>query len=255
MTPYAKLDEQARRAADSSDWMVRANAAIRRDGLDKLAGDPHPLVRLMVAYQGFALDELAEDDDILVSQRARLMKKHIHDRKGEKTMPERSTASDEAQGQQKFARMKFPPGFAHPYTMTAKDGREFDKAIVNIPDGTKTNGIDLSGYSLDIFLNSAQKGRIASGEGIVYAAPADKKIELFKGEGERRETLSVGPWALASALKEQRESYAARKAAERTAAQEKDENCSLDSEAQDMSRAKDGLAAGDALNRKKTPER
>lgn len=255
MTPYARLDEQARRAADSPDWMARANAAIRREGLDKLARDPHPLVRLMVAYQGFALDELAEDDDMLVSQRARLVKKYIYDKKGEKTMSERSMTPLETQGQQKFARMKFPPGFTHPYTMTAKDGREFDKAIVNIPDGTKTNGIDLSGYSLDIFLNSAQKGRIASGEGIVYAAPADKKIELFKGDGENRETLSVGPWALASALKEQRESYAVQKAAERAAAQEKDESRSLDSEAHNMSRAKDGLAAGDAPNRKETPER
>lgn len=146
----------------------------------------------------------------------------------------------------KYANVKFPPGFAHPYVMTAKDGREWDKAIVNIPEGTNANGIDLSGYSIDVFMNSYQKGQIASGEGITCGFRTDQKVELFKGNGDERESMEIDPWARAKAVKEQRENFAAEKAAEREAAKvqeagKDDKDYSLGTETKDTVAAKEEL--------------
>ena len=52
-----------------------------------------------------------------------------------------------------FAHVKIPAAFLHPHTITTEDGRTFDKAFVHIPPGTKVNGVDLSGYSCDVFVS------------------------------------------------------------------------------------------------------
>lgn len=132
----------------------------------------------------------------------------------------------EEQGTQ-YVNIKFPPGFTHPYQMTDSNDKTWDKAIVNIPPGTNMNGIDLTGYSTDVFLRPWQKSQIANGEPVVYGFKEDEKIELFKGEGDERESLAVDPWKLTGAIKEQREDYAAQKAAERAAQEQAEKQPSL----------------------------
>lgn len=141
-----------------------------------------------------------------------------------------------------YANAKFPKGFAHPYTFTDKNGKEWQKAIINIPQGTKANGIDLSGYSVDIFLNDRQKGQIASGEGITVGFKADEKVELFKGEGADRSTIPVEPFQLAKAIKTQRSEFAAAKAQEREVKQAEKGKPSLSGKTEKTTEAKEGLS-------------
>lgn len=157
--------------------------------------------------------------------------------------------------EQQYVNIKFPPGFAHPYQREDSKGNLWDKAIVNIPNGTSMNGIDLSGYSVDVFLHANQKSQIANGEPVVCGFKEDEKVELFKGEGKERETLRVDPWKLTSAIKEQREDYAAQRAAERAAQEQSEKKPSL-SERQDAAKnqVSQDEAGGKTEPAKNTPE-
>ena len=143
--------------------------------------------------------------------------------------------------------MTVPKGFAHPYSFTDQNGKEWNKAIINIPPGTKANGIDLTGYSMDTFLNSFQLGQIASNEPLSVSMREGNKVELFKGKGDDRQTMLVDPWALTSA---NREAFAQQKAQERNAAQkQEDKGYSLASEQKEANKAKEQLAGSGEPNR------
>lgn len=77
-------------------------------------------------------------------------------------MPKEKTGAPAAAEQPDFVHITVPKGFAHPYSFTDQNGKEWNKAIINIPPGTKANGIDLTGYSMATFLNSFQLGQIGS---------------------------------------------------------------------------------------------
>lgn len=108
--------------------------------------------------------------------------------------------------------------------------------------------MDLTGYSVDIFTNSFQQSQIANGEPLNCSFREGTKVELFKGSGDERASLELDPWMLTKAVKAQREEYAAQKAAEREASQQK-EGYSLDSEQRDASAAKDKLGGQDMQDR------
>lgn len=169
-------------------------------------------------------------------------------------MPKKETGAPAAPEQPDFIHMTVPRGFAHPYSFTDQNGREWNKAIINIPPGTKANGIDLTGYSLDTFLNSFQMGQIASNEPLSVSMREGNKVELFKGKGDERQTILVDPWALTSAMKENREAFAQQKAQERKAEQKQepqkeDKVYSLASEQKEANKAKEQLAELGELNR------
>ena len=50
-----------------------------------------------------------------------------------------------------WPRVNFPNSYVHAYAMTARDGRVFDMMRVSIPQGTRVNGVDLTGWQLDRF--------------------------------------------------------------------------------------------------------
>lgn len=137
-------------------------------------------------------------------------------------MPQNEPIKNENQNgkAQEWVNVKFPPGFANHYEHKAQDGKVWHKAIVNIPPNTKMNGIDLSGYSVDVFLNDRQMSQIANNESLTCGFKANEKIELFQGKGEDKKTLEVDPWKFTQAVKAQREEYVASKVAEREAAKE-----------------------------------
>lgn len=119
--------------------------------------------------------------------------------------------------EQQYVNIKFPPGFAHPYRFKDSKGNIWDKAILNIPPNTSMNGIDITGYSVDIFLREYQMSQIANGEGVTCGFKEDEKIPLFQGKGAEQKTLLIDPWELTKAIKTQREEYIADKTAEREA--------------------------------------
>lgn len=118
-----------------------------------------------------------------------------------------------------FAHVKVPAAFLHPYTYTARDGREFEKAYVDFPKGTKVNGIDLSGYSCDVFLTDRMKQQMLSGEQPSLSFKADEKVAVWTGRKDDPEhpykRFEVEPWALARGVKGAMDEFKAGKAAER----------------------------------------
>ena len=160
-------------------------------------------------------------------------------------MPQNEPIKNENQTEkaQEWVNVKFPPGFAHPYEFTDKTGKTWEKAIINIPPNTKMNGVDLTGYSVDVFLNNRQMSQIANGDSLTCGFKAGEKIELFQGKGEDQKTLQVDPWNLTKAIKTQRDEYAATKAAEREASKEAPAT-SLSDRANDAKEVSKGLDDG-----------
>lgn len=117
--------------------------------------------------------------------------------------------------------MTFPPKYVTTRNMTDSNGKEWTMADCHIPDGTMSNGIDLSGYTYTTFANDRILSRIANGEPVTVGVRLDEgdntKIELWKGVGDDRSKLTIRPQVLSSSLKESRESYAAARQAEREA--------------------------------------
>lgn len=48
-------------------------------------------------------------------------------------MPKEKTGAPAAPEQPDFVHMTVPKGFAHPYSFTDQNGKEWNKAIINIP--------------------------------------------------------------------------------------------------------------------------
>ena len=120
---------------------------------------------------------------------------------------------------EKWPSVKFPPSFVHPYTHEAKNGQSYDMLMVNIPANTKINGVDVGGYSFSAFASKFSKEDQLNGRDVKVSFRPGQKVELFKGEGDQRESLTLDdPWALCRGVKAGRDAWAAQKAQEREAA-------------------------------------
>lgn len=127
-------------------------------------------------------------------------------------------------GKAEYANMRVPAAFIHPHTYEAKDGRSFEKAFVHLPDGVNVNGIDLSGYSCDVFLNDRMKQQMLDGGMVTIGFKADEPVTVFTGKkGDPEHPYSryeVKPWNLVKAVAANNRDFAAAKAAERAEAKE-----------------------------------
>lgn len=121
-----------------------------------------------------------------------------------------------------YANVRMPAAFITPHTYTAKDGREFEKAYVHLPQGTKVNNIDLGGYSCDVFMTDRMKQQKLSGEPVTLGFKADETVTVWTGtKGDEQhpyKRFEVKPWDLVKAIKATTEEFKAAKAAEREAA-------------------------------------
>lgn len=158
-------------------------------------------------------------------------------------MPEKTETQDTGQ-KNTYANVKMPAAFLHPYTYTAKDGREFEKAYVHFPNGTKVNGIDLGGYSADVFLTDYMKQQMLAGEQVTLGFKADELVPVWTGSKNDPERpykrFEVNPWDLVKGIKAANEEFKATKAAEREAAKENG-GVSLEQEAKDAREAASAL--------------
>ena len=114
--------------------------------------------------------------------------------------------------------LRFPNAYVHPYEHTDKQGKTWQKAICAIPSGTKVNGVDVSGYSVDMFMRDFHVQDKALGKPVVFRMDPDRPIELFK-KGEAK-TLKVMPWDLTRGLAASRKAFEREHGIERDKARE-----------------------------------
>lgn len=130
-------------------------------------------------------------------------------------------AKEQGAGKNAYVHAKLPAAFITPHTYIAKDGREFEKAYVHFPPNTKINGIDISGYSCDVFLNDYMKSQMLAGEQVTVSFKADEKVAVWTGRKDDPQhpydRKEVNPYLLASAIKTANEGFRDAKAAERAA--------------------------------------
>lgn len=160
-------------------------------------------------------------------------------------MPEQTTQQEAAKAG--FAHVKIPAAFVQPYTYTAKDGRTFEKAYVRFAQGTKVNGIDVGGFSCDVFMNDRMKQQMLNAEPVNLSFKADEPVAIWKGSKDDPEhpyeRYEVNPWALVKGVKAEFEGFKADKAAEREAA--KEQGVSLKDAAEASRESADALAGHD----------
>ena len=125
-------------------------------------------------------------------------------------MPETNTRKNE------YARVKVSPGFIHPYVYAAKDGRTFEKAYVHLPTGTAVNGVNLDGYSCDVFLTDYMKRQLLAGQHVTVSFKADEPVPIWTGSRKdpahpyRR--FEVNAWDLVKGVKSANMAHAASRA-------------------------------------------
>ncbi|MCD3369068.1 hypothetical protein KP756_00750 [Streptococcus equi subsp. zooepidemicus] len=146
-----------------------------------------------------------------------------------------------------FAHVKIPAAFLTPHTMTAKDGREFDKAFVSFPKGTKINGVDISGFSCDIFMSDRMKQQMLNGETVTLSFKGNQPVSIWTGKKDSEQypykQFHVKPWDLVKGIKQQMQDYKESKEAERQG--KANPLNSLSSQAKDARSSSDALAHKD----------
>ena len=134
----------------------------------------------------------------------------------------------------------------HAHDIQTSDGRTFEKCFVSFPKGTKVNGIDVSGFSTDVFLSDYMKKDMLEKGRATVSFKKDEPVPIWTGKKDDAEhpyqRYEVKATDLTHALKVAQDSYKAEKAAERAAAKD---GVSLAGEARDMETGKDALAGDD----------
>lgn len=150
-----------------------------------------------------------------------------------------------------YAHVKVPAAFLQQHEYTARDGRTFEKAYFHIPQGTKVNGVDIGGFSCDLFMNDRMKQQMLSGGQVTIGFKADEPVGIWKGsKGDPEhpyQRFEVPAWALVKGVKAENEAFRADKAAEREAAR-REQGVSLRDEAAQSREASAALAGRDGLD-------
>ena len=154
-----------------------------------------------------------------------------------------------------YARVKMPAAFLRPYTFTAKDGQKFDKAYVRFPQGTKVNGINLSGYSCDVFLSDYMIQQMLADKQVTLSFNEEEKVSVWTGNKDDPQhpykRFEVNAWTLVKGIKSALETFKAEKASEREA--EKENTTGLKAEAEEAREA--SVALTNNGNGEKNPVR
>lgn len=164
------------------------------------------------------------------------------------TMPKKTQEQEQAPKTKAdtYAKINMPAAFLTPHTIETKDGHQFEKCFVSFPKGTKVNGIDVGGFSADVFLSDYMKKDMLEKGRATVSFKKDEPVPIWTGKkGDEQhpyQRYEVKATDLTHALKVAQDSYKAEKAAERAAAKD---GVSLAGEARDMETGKDALAGDD----------
>ena len=148
-----------------------------------------------------------------------------------------------------YAKINMPAAFLTPHTIETKDGRQFEKCFVSFPKGTKVNGIDVGGFSADVFLSDYMKKDMLEKGRATVSFKKDEPVAIWTGKkGDEQhpyQRYEVKATDLTHGLKVAQDAFKAEKAAERADTRD---GVSLSGEAHDMQTGKSALA-GDAPER------
>lgn len=86
-------------------------------------------------------------------------------------MPKKTPEPEQAPKADNYAKINMPAAFLTPHDIQTSDGRTFEKCFVSFPKGTKVNGIDVSGFSTDVFLSDYMKKDITRISGSSFTLP------------------------------------------------------------------------------------
>ena len=121
--------------------------------------------------------------------------------------PSREKESTMSESQQKdkaergsWPHLRFESSSVHLHVHTDKSGRAWQKARCTIPSGTKVNGVDVSGFVVDMFAKEFHVQAKLLDRPVVFTANPDRPLTIFKTEGEERRQLKVMPWDLTRGL-------------------------------------------------------
>lgn len=161
-------------------------------------------------------------------------------------MPKKTSEPEQAPKADNYAKINMPAAFLTPHDIQTSDGRTFEKCFVSFPKGTKVNGIDVSGFSTDVFLSDYMKKDMLEKGRATVSFKKGEPVPIWTGKKDDAEhphqRYEVKATDLTHALKVAQDSYKAEKAAERAAAKD---GVSLAGEARDMETGKDALAGDD----------
>ena len=93
---------------------------------------------------------------------------------------------------------------AHPYTLHARDGRDWQKMIVAMPEGTVIDGRDMGGWRVDLFMSQANQRQKSEGRDVNLRFRPGTTVELFHGKGVDRLSYDTDPAKLAGAIRKAR---------------------------------------------------
>ena len=90
-------------------------------------------------------------------------------------MPKKTPEPEQAPKADNYAKINMPAAFLTPHDIQTSDGRTFEKCFVSFPKGTKVNGIDVSGFSTDVFLSDYLLSEAGPGS-ILFLIPSRPAI-------------------------------------------------------------------------------
>lgn len=93
---------------------------------------------------------------------------------------------------------------AHPYTLHARDGRDWQKMIVALPKGTVIDGRDMGGWRVDLFMSQANQRQKSEDRDVNLRFRPGTTVELFHGKGIDRLSYDTNPAKLADAIRKAR---------------------------------------------------
>ena len=139
-------------------------------------------------------------------------------------MPKKTPEPEQAPKADNYAKINMPAAFLTPHDIQTSDGRTFEKCFVSFPKGTKVNGIDVSGFSTDVFLSDYMKKDMLEKGRATVSFKKDEPVPIWTGKKDDAEhpyqLYEVKATDLTHALKVAQDSYKAEKAAERAAAKD-----------------------------------
>lgn len=95
-----------------------------------------------------------------------------------------------------------PPEAFSPHIYVARNGRSWHKAWAMIPDGVMVDGVDLSGFSVDVFTNGGFETQLANSDYACVRVALDSPLLAVRGEGAFRETKRINTARFIAAVQE-----------------------------------------------------
>ena len=102
-------------------------------------------------------------------------------------MPKKTPEPEQAPKADNYAKINMPAAFLTPHDIQTSDGRTFEKCFVSFPKGTKVNGIDVSGFSTDVFLSNYMKKDMLEKGRATVSFKKDEPVPIWTGKKDDAE--------------------------------------------------------------------